>query len=79
MEDKENRGRAFGTLPVFLFNEYHHIKQYKKPSTYAQKERSALRELCKLATDRAGWALFTIEGTFWGVRQLGVVITAKVS
>jgi hypothetical protein len=67
-EDTKSRGRAVVTLPVLLFNEYHHYKCFKKseskskkPSTYKQKEATALRELRKLAGDRVVWAGFTKE------------------
>ncbi len=41
----ESRGRVVVTLPVLLYNEYHHFKRFKKSesnskkqSTYKQKE-----------------------------------------
>ncbi len=64
----KSRGRAVATLPVLLFNEYHHYECFKKsesttkkPSTYKQKEATALRELRKLADDRDEWAGLTKE------------------
>ncbi len=67
-EDTKSRGRAVVTLPVLLFNEYHHFKCFKKSeckskktSTYKQKEATPLRELRKLAADRYAWASFTKE------------------
>ena len=63
VEDKKNRGRASVTLPVLLFNEYHHFKQHKNklPSTNKQKGKTALRELRNLASGRNGWAGFMKE------------------
>ncbi len=61
LEDERNRGRMSVTLPVLLFNEYHHLKQWKKLSSSKQKEKTALREVRKVAIDRVGWAGFTKE------------------
>ncbi len=50
------RWKALATLLVVLFYEYHDDLECKKSSSEKQQERSALRELRKVAVDRVRWA-----------------------
>ena len=62
MQCIESRGRVVVTLPVLLYNEYHHFKCFKKSESDSKNSRrtskkkqfklTALRDLRKLTVDR---------------------------
>ena len=48
-------GRAKTTLPIILFNEFHNYQQSIKKTSYRRQQKTALKELRKVASDRIKW------------------------
>ena len=59
--ENTQKGRPQAIIPVLLFNEFQTLKQSEKQSTYRQKPNVALRELRKLASERAKWKKLVLQ------------------